>query len=95
MDGAGSGILADAGEEFDSVPSATTSRTFRERMWGGTIALLDTARKLGWVDLIFVLGVVGLLAGLVDVAREWVGEYRPAIDIDRSPSALPLYTSFL
>jgi NitT/TauT family transport system permease protein len=69
-------------------------RALRERMWGGTIALLDTARKLGWVDLLFVLGVVGLLAGLVDVAREWVGEYRPAIEIDLSPSALPLYTFF-
>jgi len=66
----------------------------RERAWGGATALFDTARKLGWVDLLFVLGVVGLLVGLIDVAREWVGVYRPATEIDLSPSALPLYTFF-
>src|SRR5713226_7793381 len=75
--------------------SARDGRTvLRDRAWGNAIALFDTARKLGWLDLLVVLGIVGLLAGLVDVAREWVGEYRPTIEIDLSPSALPLYTFF-
>ncbi|MBI1851550.1 MAG: ABC transporter permease subunit [Planctomycetes bacterium] len=51
-------------------------------------------RKVGWIDLLLVAGLAGLLFVVVDFAREWTGVYRPTIEIDLSPSALPLYTLF-
>jgi NitT/TauT family transport system permease protein len=63
-------------------------------MWGEATALLDRSRKGGWVDLLVVIGLAGLLFGLIDVGREWAGEHRPSIDIDLSPWALPRYTFF-
>ena len=61
-------------------------------VWGQATALFDRSRKVGWVDLLVVLGLIGLLFGLIDVAREWTGQHRPSIDIDLSPWALPRYT---
>jgi NitT/TauT family transport system permease protein len=63
-------------------------------VWGQATALFDRSRKVGWVDLLVVLGLIGLLFGLIDVAREWTGQHRPSIDIDLSPWALPRYTFF-
>jgi NitT/TauT family transport system permease protein len=70
------------------------SQPFFRRIWGGTVALLDRSRRVGWVDLLVIVGLAGLLYGLMDVAREWTGEHRPAIQIDLSPWALPRYTFF-
>lgn len=67
---------------------------FFRRIWGEATALLDRSRKVGWVDLLVVIGLAGLLFGLIDVAREWSGQHRPSIEIDLSPWALPRYTFF-
>lgn len=52
------------------------------------------SRKFGWVDLLVVIGLAGLLFGLLDIAREWTGESRPSINIDLSPWALPHYVFY-
>jgi NitT/TauT family transport system permease protein len=70
------------------------SQPFFRRIWGGTVALLDRSRRVGWVDLLVIVGLAGLLYGLMNVTREWTGEHRPAIQIDLSPWALPRYTFF-
>ncbi|HEV8131443.1 MAG TPA: ABC transporter permease subunit [Acidobacteriota bacterium] len=59
-----------------------------------SLALLDRSRRFGWVDLLVVVGLAGLLFGLIDVAHEWRGTIRPAVEIDLSPRALPQYTFF-
>ncbi len=51
-------------------------------------------RGTSWVDLFVFAGIAALLFGLLDVGKEWSGELRPRVDIDLSPSALPLYTFF-
>lgn len=58
------------------------------------LALLDRYRKFGWIDLLVVVGLAGLLFGLIDVAHEWRGAIRPTVEIDLSPWALPKYTFF-
>lgn len=67
---------------------------FFQRVWGEATALLDRSRKFGWVDLLVVIGLAGLLYGVIDLASEWAGEHRPGIEIDLSPGALPRYTFF-
>jgi NitT/TauT family transport system permease protein len=63
--------------------------------WGHASALFDTSRRLRVVDLILVLGVVGLIFGLVSLGREWTGHLRPAVHIDLDdPWALPLFTFY-
>jgi NitT/TauT family transport system permease protein len=74
-----------------------TNPTWR-KVWGEATALLHRARLFGWVDLLVVLALGGLLYGLLDLASEWTarhaaGEHR-AFDIDLSPLALPRYTFF-
>src|SRR5262245_39068449 len=64
------------------------------KLWGEATAFLDRARRFGWADLLVVAGVAGLLFGLSDLAREWRGPHRPAVEIDLSPRALPEYTFF-
>ncbi len=65
-----------------------------KRVWGEATALLDRPRKIGWVDLLVLVGLAGLLYGLIDLGREWTGPHRPSIEIDLSPWALPQYTFF-
>ncbi|MCE9583676.1 MAG: ABC transporter permease subunit, partial [Planctomycetes bacterium] len=59
-----------------------------------TIAFLDRARRLGWVDLLVVVGLAGVFWGVIGVAREWHGVLRPTAEIDLSPWALPKYALF-
>src|SRR2546425_1847165 len=75
-------------------PQEIMSQPFLHRVWGEATALLDRSRKVGWVDLLVVIGLAGLLFGVIGLAREWTGEHRPNIDIDLSPWALPRYTFF-
>ncbi len=63
-------------------------------IWGETTAFLDRSRRFGGVDLLVVLGFLGLAAAMLSVAQEWRGELRPTVEIDLSPRALPLYTLF-
>jgi NitT/TauT family transport system permease protein len=67
---------------------------FLRRVWGEANALLDRTRRAGWTDLLLVAGLAGLLVGLMQLAQEWSGEHRPAVEIDLSPWALPQYTFF-
>jgi NitT/TauT family transport system permease protein len=60
-------------------------------LWGEALAFLDRTRKLGWLDLALLGGVVGLVAGVVRLARGWTGALQPAVEIDPSPGALPGY----
>jgi NitT/TauT family transport system permease protein len=64
------------------------------KVWGEATALLDRSRNIGWVDLVVVLALAGIMYGLVELTRQWGGAHRPSIDIDLSPWALPRYTFF-
>jgi NitT/TauT family transport system permease protein len=70
------------------------NHTFLQKIWGEATALFDRSRKFGWIDLLVVIGLAGLLFGLLDLAREWTGESRPSIAIDLSVWALPHYTFY-
>jgi len=56
--------------------------------------LLSDVRRLPWVDLLLVIGLVGLLFAFIGLGREWTGVHRPSVAIDLSPAALPRYTMF-
>jgi NitT/TauT family transport system permease protein len=45
-----------------------------------------------WVDLVVVLLLGAVVAGVVSLARRWVAPMRPTFEIDLSPWALPRYT---
>ena len=64
------------------------------RAWIQANALLRPFGRGWWVDALIVLGLARALFGLLQVAREWTGVQRPAIEIDLSPWALPAYTFF-
>jgi NitT/TauT family transport system permease protein len=64
------------------------------RSWGQALALLDRSRKLGWVDLLVVVGLVGVLYGVLELGTQWTHEFHETVEIDLSPKALPLYTFF-
>jgi NitT/TauT family transport system permease protein len=63
-----------------------------KKIWGEANALLLRTRKLGWVDLLVVLAIGGLLYGLL----QFVGEPRVPHEehISTSPLALPRYTFY-
>ncbi len=64
-------------------------------MWGQANALfLARRRRAVWADLLILAAGGALLYGLVQVSREWSGVHRPAIQLDLSPWALPMYTFF-
>jgi NitT/TauT family transport system permease protein len=64
------------------------------RAWIQDNALIRPFGRGWWVDAVIVLGLGAALFGLLQVAREWTGIQRPAIEIDLSPWALPAYTFF-
>jgi NitT/TauT family transport system permease protein len=64
------------------------------RAWSQANALMRPFGRGWWVDAIIILGLGATLFGLLQVAREWTGVQRPAIQIDLSPWALPAYTFF-
>jgi len=63
------------------------------RAWGQASAFLDRFRRVGWFDLFLLLGVAGAMLGLTSLAGEW-RTLRPAVHIDLSPSALPVYVFY-
>jgi len=65
-----------------------------ERIRGDAVAFLDRTRKIGWIDVLVIAGVVGLTLGLVNLAGEWRSPHVPPKQFDLSPSALPLYTFY-
>ena len=64
------------------------------RAWSQANALMRPFGRGWWVDAIIILGLGAMLFGLMLVGREWTGIHRPAIQLDLSPRALPLYTFF-
>ena len=71
-----------------------TMNVLLERMWGNAVAALDQSRRARIVDLLLVLGVVGLAVAASRIAGEWRGVPRAEVVIDLSPKALPRYTLF-
>jgi NitT/TauT family transport system permease protein len=64
------------------------------RVWRGGWLRLDLIRRGGWIDLLLVLGIAGMLFGLVDLYGQATAVHRPKVEIDLSPWALPRYTFF-
>jgi NitT/TauT family transport system permease protein len=64
------------------------------KVWGEATALLHRARQFGWVDLLIVLSLGGLLYGLLDLGHQWTSSERAIFRPDLSPAALPRYTFF-
>ncbi len=68
-------------------------RPLIRRIWGEATAVTERWRRVRWVDLLLILGIVGMLYGFKDLAGQWVRN-EPAVEIDLSPLALPRYTFF-
>jgi NitT/TauT family transport system permease protein len=63
-------------------------------VWRGALVRLNRVRRGGWIDLLLVLGLAGLLFGLVDLLGQATAAHRPMVEIDLSPWALPRYTFY-
>jgi NitT/TauT family transport system permease protein len=64
-----------------------------KKMWGEASAWLYRKRRLSWVDVLILVGLVGLLYGIMDFARESRAPHQ-SVPIDLSPLALPRYTFY-
>ena len=65
----------------------------REGAWGQATAFLERVRRAGWFDLLLLLGFVGAVFGFISLTSEW-RTLRPAVHIDLSPAALPVYVFY-
>jgi len=65
-----------------------------KKIWGDAIAFLERPRRMGWLDLLIIVGLAGLFFGLLDVASQWRGPHRPAVEIQLTPAALIEYSFF-
>jgi NitT/TauT family transport system permease protein len=65
-----------------------------ERFWGEAVAFLDRSRRVRAVDLLVLLGIVGLVFAATRVAHEWTAAPHRAVTIDLDPRALPRYALF-
>jgi len=65
----------------------------REGAWGEATAFFERFRRGVWIDVVLLLGITGIVFGLSSLAGEW-RTLRPAVHIDLSLSALPLYTFY-
>jgi NitT/TauT family transport system permease protein len=63
------------------------------RVWQPVLGRLRFLRH-GWIDLLLILGVGGVLFGLVDLLGQATAAHRPKVEIDLSPWALPRYTFY-
>jgi NitT/TauT family transport system permease protein len=61
--------------------------------WGEATAFREQFQRRGWFDLLLLVGFVGAVFGLISLAGEW-RTLRPAVHIDLSPRALPLYAFY-
>jgi NitT/TauT family transport system permease protein len=65
------------------------------RIWGQATAVLDRTRKVGWVDLLVLVGLAGLLFGVIDLAHHATGVREQQVEINLDdPWALLRYTFF-
>jgi NitT/TauT family transport system permease protein len=65
----------------------------REGAWGEATAFFERFRRGIWIDAVLLIGITGIVFGLSSLAGEW-RTLRPAVHIDLSLSALPLYTFY-
>jgi NitT/TauT family transport system permease protein len=61
--------------------------------WGGATAFLERFGRAGWFDLLLLVALIGGVFGLVSLAGEW-RQLHPAVRIDLSPAALPVYVFY-
>jgi NitT/TauT family transport system permease protein len=61
--------------------------------WGEASLFFAEFRRRGWFDILLLVGFVGSIFGLLSLAGEW-RTLRPAVHIDLSPRALPLYVFY-
>ncbi|HSP95751.1 MAG TPA: ABC transporter permease subunit [Candidatus Dormibacteraeota bacterium] len=52
----------------------------------------ESARGTWWIDLLVVVALAAVVAGVVALARRWTAPLRPTVDIDLSLWSLPGYT---
>src|SRR5450432_810703 len=50
----------------------------RKEAWGEATAFLARFRRTGWVDLVLLVGITGVVLGLASLAGEW-RTLRPAV----------------
>jgi NitT/TauT family transport system permease protein len=55
---------------------------FFRRIWGEATGWLERSRRMGWIDLLIMAGLAGLVFGAVDIARQATGPHRPQFTID-------------
>jgi NitT/TauT family transport system permease protein len=60
--------------------------------WGEATAFFERVGAR-WLDLVLIVGLVGVVFGLISLAGEW-RTLRPQVEIDLSPRALPLYAFY-
>jgi NitT/TauT family transport system permease protein len=53
-----------------------------QRIWGSAISWLDRSRRFSGIDVLFVLGVAGLLFGVFHYSQQWTGPYREQFTIN-------------
>ena len=64
----------------------------RTTTWGEATAFLERVGAR-WLDFVLLLGLIGVIVGMVSLAGEW-RTLRPQVQIDLSPTALPLYAFY-
>ena len=74
------------------MPQRETHHTTHDR-WGEAALFFAEFRRRGWFDLLLLVGFVGAIFGFLSLAGEW-RTLRPAVHIDLSPRALPLYVFY-
>jgi NitT/TauT family transport system permease protein len=74
------------------MPQREKQQTTHDR-WGEAALFFAEFRRRGWFDILLLVGFVGAIFGLLSLAGEW-RTLRPAVHIDLSPRALPLYVFY-
>ncbi|HEX7192704.1 MAG TPA: ABC transporter permease subunit [Thermoanaerobaculia bacterium] len=74
------------------MPQRETHKTTHNR-WGEAALFFAEFRRRGWFDILLLVGFVGAIFGLLSLAGEW-RTLRPAVHIDLSPRALPMYVFY-
>jgi NitT/TauT family transport system permease protein len=62
-----------------------------QAFFGAASAFLERSRRVRLIDVALLAAIVATGFGLVRLAEEWTGAYRPAVEIDLSIWALPRY----
>lgn len=65
-----------------------------KKIWGEATALWQLGRRISWIDLVFLIGLAGMLAGVISMLNQSGHAQPTAIDIELSPWALPKYTFY-